>query len=298
MESRHLRYFIAIAECGSLTRAADKLGVAQPALSHALTRMEQELGVKLFDRSRRGATLTSAGDAIVDDIRLSLARMDSASQRARDIGARRGGRLRVGFVSAALFDTLPRAVTALRSASPNVELSMCEMSNAEQVVALERGEIDIGLLHAPVSIEGPVNEQLIRRDPLIAVLPSAFPRRAGSQVSLNDLAQIGLVWFPEDHLPTIRAGILSAFRQAGHPVEIVQDANRTLTVIACVAAGCGASLLPSSVQAMSFEGVTFSPIEDGEHLPQFALTAIWPKRSRPTLADQFAALLPRCRPGQ
>ncbi|HDR9760477.1 TPA: LysR family transcriptional regulator [Burkholderia cepacia] len=292
MEIRHVRYFLAIVDTGSFTRAASELGIAQPALSQALNRMEKELGVRLFDRSRRGATLTAAGLAMVDDLRLSLARLDAAAHRAGEIGAQRAGRLTIGFVSAALFDTLPRAIRALRENTPDVELVMREMSNAEQAIALERGEIDIGLLHTPVAVNGRMREQLIRRDPLVAVLPKDFRRQPDGTVTLQDLAGTGLVWFPHDQLPLIRAGILSAFRQAGHPVDIVLDVNRTLTVISCVAAGCGVSLLPRSIHTFAFEGVAYSTIRDGGALPLFELSAIWPARSRPTLADRFAALLP------
>ncbi|WP_420212430.1 LysR family transcriptional regulator [Burkholderia aenigmatica] len=292
MEIRHVRYFLAIVDTGSFTRAANELGIAQPALSQALNRMEKELGVRLFDRSRRGATLTAAGLAMVDDLRLSLARLDAAAHRAGEIGAQRAGRLTIGFVSAALFDTLPRTIRALRASTPDVELVMREMSNAEQAIALERGEIDIGLLHTPVPVNGRMREKLIRRDPLVAVLPNDFRRQPDGTVTLQDLAGTGLVWFPHDQLPLIRAGILSAFRQAGHPVDIVLDVNRTLTVISCVAAGCGVSLLPHSIHTFAFEGVAYSTIRDGGALPLFELSAIWPARSRPTLADRFAALLP------
>ncbi|VWB94152.1 LysR family transcriptional regulator [Burkholderia aenigmatica] len=292
MEIRHVRYFLAIVDTGSFTRAASELGIAQPALSQALNRMEKELGVRLFDRSRRGATLTAAGLAMVDDLRLSLARLDAAAHRAGEIGAQRAGRLTIGFVSAALFDTLPRTIRALRASTPDVELVMREMSNAEQAIALERGEIDIGLLHTPVPVNGRMREKLIRRDPLVAVLPNDFRRQPDGTVTLQDLAGTGLVWFPHDQLPLIRAGILSAFRQAGHPVDIVLDVNRTLTVISCVAAGCGVSLLPHSIHTFAFEGVAYSTIRDGSALPLFELSAIWPARSRPTLADRFAALLP------
>jgi DNA-binding transcriptional LysR family regulator len=233
---------------------------------------------------------------MVDDLRLSLARLDAAAHRAGEIGAQRAGRLTIGFVSAALFDTLPRAIRALRESAPDVELVMREMSNAEQAIALERGEIDIGLLHTPVAVNGRMREKLIRRDPLVAVLPKDFRRQPDGTVTLADLAAIGLVWFPHDQLPLIRAGILSAFRQAGHPVDIVLDVNRTLTVVSCVAAGCGVSLLPRSIHAFAFDGVTYSAIRDGAALPNFELSAIWPARSRPTLADRFAALLPSADP--
>jgi DNA-binding transcriptional LysR family regulator len=253
--------------------------------------METELGVKLFSRTRRGADLTAAGLAMVEDVRMSVARIDAASHRAREIGAQRAGRLTVGFASTALFNVLPGAIAALRASVPDVELVLREMSNAEQASALERGEIDIGLLHTPVPVVGKMREKLIAREPLIAVLPEAFPLAAGANVSLRELAPHGLVWFPHVQLPGIRAGILSAFRQAGYAVEIVQDANRSLTVHACVAAGCGVSLLPRSVRALQFSGVKLAEIIDGAALPRFELSAIWPTRARQTLADRFAELI-------
>ncbi|MFK4446664.1 DNA-binding transcriptional LysR family regulator [Caballeronia udeis] len=291
MDTRNLKYFLAVVDAGSVTRAAERLNIAQPALSQALTRMEKDLGVKLFSRTRRGADLTAAGLAIVEDVRMSVARIDAASHRAREIGAQRAGRLTVGFASAALFEVLPRAIAALRASVPDVELVLREMSNAEQASALEKGEIDIGLLHTPVAVGGKMREKLIAREPLIAVLPQAFPLTSGTRVSLRDLAEHGLVWFPHGQLPGVRAGILSAFRQAGCEVEIVQEANRSLTVLACVAAGCGVSLLPHSVRALQFSGVRLCEIADGAALPYFELSAIWPARARPTLADRFAELI-------
>lgn len=291
METRNLKYFLAVVDAGSVTRAAEVLDIAQPALSQALSRMERDLGVKLFERTRRGAQLTPAGDAIVEDIRLSVARIDAASHRAREIGAQRGGRLTIGFASAALFSLLPRAIAALREEVPNVELMLREMSNAEQASALEKGTIDIGLLHTPVAVGGRMREKLIVRERLLAVLPMSFVIGDDGKVGLKELSDAGLVWFPSDQLPVVRAGILSAFRKAGCEANVVQDANRSLTVLACVAAGCGASLLPQSVTALQFAGVRFRDVRDGDNLPPFELSAIWPMRSRPTLADRFAALL-------
>ncbi|MGV2289946.1 LysR family transcriptional regulator [Trinickia sp. YCB016] len=292
MESvRTLRYFLAVVDAGSVTGAASQLGMAQPALSQAITRLEQDLGVKLLARTRRGAALTPAGEAIVEDIRLSVSRIEAAERRARDIGAQRGGRLTIGFASAALFEVMPKAIAALRREVPNVELTLREMSNAEQASALESGEIDIGLLHTPVAVSGRMREKLIVRERLQAVVHESHPLGPDGKLGLADLARIGLVWFPQGQLPVVRAGILSAFRKFGCEANIVQDANRSLTVLACVAAGCGASLLPQSVKAIQFAGVRVCEVREGDALPFFELSAIWPHRSRPTLADKFAALL-------
>lgn len=249
------------------------------------------MGVTLFARTRRGAALTAAGEAIVEDIRFSVSRLEAAEKRARDIGAQRGGRLTIGFASAALFEVLPKAIARLRAEVPNIELTLREMSNAEQASALESGTIDIGLLHTPVAVQGRMREKLIVRERLQAVVHESHALGDDGKLGLADLARIGLVWFPHGQLPVVRAGILSAFRKFGCEADIVQDANRSLTVLACVAAGCGASLLPQSVKALQFSGVRVCDVREADVLPFFELSAIWPHRSRPTLADRFAALL-------
>jgi len=286
-----MRCVIAISEAGSLTRAAERLGLAQPALTQTLNRLEHELGVKLFARTRRGATLTEAGLAIVDDLRASLAHGDAAAERAQAIGAGRAGRLTVGFVTHAIYEVLPRALRLLRAEHPQLDVALREMSNAEQVDALEGGRIDIALLHPPVSVTAKVNELRLGEDPMVAALPAAYPLAEDGCVSLAEIARHGLVWFPEQQIPALRTQLLGAIRRAGHDVKVVQDANRTLTVLACVAAGLGWSLLPRSVRALRHEGVRYADVRDGAGLPAFELAAMWLARSRPTFADAFAQKL-------
>ena len=286
-----MRCVVAIAGAGSLTRAAEQMGVAQPALTQTLNRLEQELGVKLFERTRRGALLTEAGLAIVDDLRASLAHGDTAAERARAMGAGRAGRLTVGFVTHAVYEVLPNALRRLRAEHPQLDVVLREMSNAEQVDALEGGRIDIALLHPPVAVQARVHERRLGEEAMVVALPVAYALAADGCVSIAEIAAHGLVWFPAQQMAGLRTQMLGAFRNAGHDARVVQDANRTLTVLACVAAGLGWSLLPSSVQALRHEGVRYARVRDGAALPSFELSAMWLMRSRPTFADAFAAML-------
>ena len=286
-----MRCVVAIAEAGSLTRAAERLGLAQPALTQTLNRLEQEIGARLFTRNRRGAALTEAGLAVVDDLRAALAHGDAAAERARAMGAGRAGRLTIGFVTHAVYDVLPRALRKLHAEHPQLDVVLREMSNAEQVDALEGGRIDIALLHPPVSVSARVHELRVGAEPMLAALPADYALAADGCVSLAEVAEHGLVWFPEQDIPTLRSQMLSALRSAGHDPRVVQDAGRTLTVLACVAAGLGWSLLPRSVRALRHEGVCYAEVRDGAGLPPFELAAMWLVRSRPTFADTFAALL-------
>ena len=252
--------------------------------------MEKDLGVRLFERSRQGTTPTPAAQAILEDVRASVARIDAAARRAREIGRGSAGQLTVGLVSSALFDTLPRALREMRRQAPGVRVILREMSNAEQADALQTGEIDIGLMHTPVAVGGRMRERQLLRDRLVAAVPDEFDVAADGRVSMAQIAQAGLVMYPQSQLPAFYADILDAMRKGGHDAHVAQEANRTLTVLACVAGGCGVALLPSWIRSMDFRGVRFCEVRDGERLPSFDLSAIWPARSVPTLADLFANL--------
>jgi DNA-binding transcriptional LysR family regulator len=291
MDTRQMRCIVAIADTGSLTRAAEELGLAQPALTQTLNRLEAEIGTRLFDRSRRGATLTEAGHAIIDDLRASLAHGDEALARARAIGTGIGGELTIGFVSHALYEVLPRALRQFRAHHPEVRFLLREMNNAEQVEALERGRLDIALFHPPVSVNARVHELKLGAETMIAALPSSYGVADDGCVSLAELARQGLIWFPERQVSGLRNEMLSAIRSAGHQVAVVQEANRTLTVLAAVAAGLGWSLLPRSVRALHHDGVRYAEVRDGACLPSYELAAMWRTRSRPGFAHAFAEVL-------
>lgn len=291
MQIHHLRHFLAIADSGSLTRAAEQLGIAQPALSQSVKKMEGELGVRLLDRTQRGTTLTEAGAAILEDVRMSVSRIDAAATQAREIGRGLAGTLRVGFVASAAFEMLPRALRVHRDEAPNVNYVLREMSNREQAIALEKGEIDIGVLYTPEAVNGPIRRKLLSRHRLAAVVHDGVPVGRDGKVSLRDLAREGLVFFGEDQVPYLRGEILSAMQRAGGEAHVVQEANRTLTVLACVAAKCGISFLSSLTRTIQFPGVRFCEVRERGALPMLEISAVWQARARPALADRFAALL-------
>ena len=287
-DTRTMRYLLAVAELGSMTAAAAQLGVAQPALSQALRRLESQLGVRLFERSRRGAELSCAGRAVIDDVRASLALAASAEQHARAIADGKSGQLHIGFVTHAVYEALPAALKLLQAEFVGTRVVLSEMGNADLMQALAEGRIDLAMLHTPVALQGRVRQKLVRRDPLVAVLPAGEPLGVDGRAWLADVARLGLVWFPQAQLPALRAGIASAFSRAGLELRVVQEANRSLTVLSCVAAGIGASLLPQSAAVLQHRGVQFVPLADGERLPHFELSALWQASGRPTIASQLA----------
>src|SRR5690606_2409884 len=178
---------------------------------------------------------------------------------ARGAAAGEAGELRVGFVSAAVYEWLPDFLRRLRQERPAIRPTLIELSTNQQVAALVEGALDLGFLHPPIGGSGHGRRQLrpLPSEPLVAALPEDG-RDGRGKVTLAELSALGLVLFPEAQGPTLHARILDAFASAGHEVRIVQEATRALTLLSLVSAGLGATLLPRSTRRLAFRGVRFA----------------------------------------
>src|SRR5208283_1858266 len=144
MELRHLKYFVAVAEELHYGRAAKKLNIAQPPLSQQIMNLEEELGIKLFDRSRRRIQLTDAGSYFLKEARRVLLHVEQAAETAARIYRGQAGRLMVGFVGSVVHTFLPEGLRLFRERFPDVELVLQEINTAEQIKALHASRIDVG----------------------------------------------------------------------------------------------------------------------------------------------------------
>ncbi len=277
---------MAVIEHGTLSKASEKLDIAQPALSQSISRMEKSLGVILFERSRRGASPTVAAQAIVDDVRHGLLKLAEAEQKARATQAGRAGLLKIGLVSSALFDALPRALKKIKELAPGLTLELFEMGNEEQAKALEQGIINVGLMHSPIAINGRTHQKILSQDKLIAAVPEKLARHKRGRITLEEMAQYGLILYPREQLPHMYFGIAEAIRKRKCELKVNQHANRTMTVLACVAGEMGIGLLPSWIQSVSFPGVDFCEIDNGHDLPSFDLLAVSTPQYK-TMLDYF-----------
>ena len=252
MDLRQLRYFLAVAEERSVTRAATRLHLTQPPLSAQLARLEHELGVALFVRHRRGVDLTEAGRHLVDHARRVLSDVDAAAESVRRTGQGRSGRLALAFVPATAWSVLPPLLRRFHAARPDVELRFLEGHTDAVTEHVRSRRADLGLVHLPpggaASGVGPdLDVAVARREPLVAVVPRARADALGDRVDLSDLAGEPFlcpgraVWGGlAPHL--LGACRLSGFEPALHEVDLVQSA------VALVGAGLGVSVLPASVE--------------------------------------------------
>jgi DNA-binding transcriptional LysR family regulator len=262
MELRQLRYFIAVAEELHFRRAAERLQMSQPPLSHQLRLLEDELGCVLLARTRRRVELTPAGQAFLRDARAILADLDRAARNARRIHEGQTGLLRVSFAGSALLSLVPRVVHALADVHPEIDIELHERSTSDQVRALADGITDLGLAPLPVAEAAALDVEVLVRERTVAAVPAGHPLARSRRLTLRRLAEHPFVLFPREQAPGYHDLLMTAVTSAGTPPRVIQQAAETQTIIGLVAAGTGVSLVPASVQQLALEGVVYRPVGD------------------------------------
>ena len=263
MELRHLRYFVAVAEEGHITRAAERLGIQQPPLSHQIRALERELGVQLFRRLPRGVELTEAGRSFIEDARAALARVGQGVEAAKRVARGEQGHLRLAVPPTAPFHPfVPQVILAFREAYPLVSLTMEENLRMETLDQLRGGQMDVAFLRASIAApEGLVVHPLLE-EPMVAALPSGHPlaRSAPSQdaaLPLRALAGETFIAYARQQGPALYEAMAAACLQAGFSPQLGQEAPRISTALSLVATGFGVTLVPASMRRMALEGVTY-----------------------------------------
>ncbi|KNE29721.1 MULTISPECIES: LysR family transcriptional regulator [Achromobacter] len=270
MELRHLRYFQAVAEEGSFTRAAVRLHIAQPPLSRQIRQLEDELGVLLFERTTRALRLTEAGRFLLEQSRLLTARLEEVLEGTRRLGQTQRRWFGIGFVPSTLYGFVPELIRQLRSADPQVEVGLMEMTTLPQLEALKAGRIDLGI--GRILLDDPaIERRVLMTEALVAAVPLHHPLAGAPSVSVARLAQEPFVLYPARPRPNFADHVLGLFRAAGHSLQVVQEANELQTAIGLVAAGLGVTVVPASVQRLQRQDVAHVPIEgDGFVSPVIA----------------------------
>lgn len=259
MELRHLRYFVVVAEELNLTRAAEKLFIAQPPLTRAIKQLEEELQVQLFLRKPRGLELTSGGEYFLEQARQVLHKVEATIEDTRRIAQHRKTVFSIGFVPSVFYGQLPLMVRRLRR-NKNLEIILHELKTREQVDALKNGKIDIGF--GRVRIEDPdVEQELLFDEPLIAALPAGHPLTR-EPPSMTELSGWPMVTFPSGPGPNFADITLGLFHRRGLRVNVIQQVNDVQTALSLVASDMGFTLVPEQVRKLHREGVDYMPLED------------------------------------
>jgi DNA-binding transcriptional LysR family regulator len=277
-ELRQLRYFVAVAEHLSFTRAADALRIAQQSLSQQITVLERVLGARLLDRDTRGTRLTEIGRLFLPEARAVLDRADEAVAFLGRAARGEIGRLNVAFLSSTANYMLPPVVRAFRERFPDVELTTDDVGIGELVTGLRDGRYDAAFTRPPL-VDDLATKTLVAED-VCAVLPDGHPLATRAELRLRDLAGEPWVLTPRTSWPPWHRKYDQDFRDAGFEPNVVQRAASVPNLLGLVAAGVGVTRLAASAHSLRRTGVVFVPIAGD----RAETVAAWrPDRNTPAL---------------
>lgn len=293
MHRRLLQSFVEVAECLHFVRAAQRLGIAQSTLSQQVADLETELGVQLLRRDNRNVSLTPAGEAFLPDARAMLAQQAAALARVRSIARGEQGCLRLGAASAAWPELVPRALEQLALRCPDLKVEVSEHSSSVQETMLLAGEIDAGLLHTPLVLEGLACEPL-GVEPMVLALPEGHPLAELPTVPLERLDGARLLIHHRGAGPHLHACIEQLLAAAGAAVQLDPGPCALHTVLSLVRAQRGVAFVPGAAALLSWPGVALRPLR-GEPL-QLPVALAWRRGDARAPVQQLLQALRATRP--
>jgi len=293
MEIRQLRYFIAVAEEGHITRAAERLDMQQPPLSRQIKAIERELDVQLFYRMARGVELTDAGRAFLDRARSILASMESAIDATRSMARGEQGRISVGVMPTGPFHPfVPRVIRKFREKFPMVTLMLEESLSTDLIDRIGNGHMDVAFIRTTRFDAERIAITSLLDEPMVVALPDdhEFARKKGDQsVTMKQLAGEAFILYGMPGSGTYDTTI-AACSAAGFMPHIGQQAPRVTSGLGLVAVGLGIALVPESIQRTRMDGVAYRRIK-GAVLPTARLSLASRRGERSAVVRNFLGLV-------
>jgi DNA-binding transcriptional LysR family regulator len=260
MELRHLRYFVAVAEELHFRRAAERLNIAQPALSQQIRRLEAELRAQLLLRTKREVRLTDAGRVLLEDARRILADVDRAVRATWLTSRGESGELAVGSTHAGEVAILPRILPIFQQRFPKVSVAVESLGTPGQIEALRSRRIQVGLLRLPCDNQGLLTIEVILREPLVVALSESHPLAARQSIPLRALAREPYIGFPRLASPGFYDSLMALCRRAGFSLNVYREVDHFQTQLSLIALGFGLALVPASTQWHGRQGVVYRPL--------------------------------------
>jgi len=260
MELRHLRYFVATAEAQHFTRAAERLGMAQPPLSQQIRQLEQEVGTPLFDRTGRGVALNDAGRAFLACTQDILQRAEAAVLTAQRAARGEVGELTLGFTESASFSgVVTELIRQYRQQYPDVEMTLSQGDSETLVAQLRSGAIDAAFVRPPFALDGGLAFTQLAQEPLMVALPLGHALARRKRLAPADLARERFILYSRKSGYGLSADIMAACRQHGLNPLIGQRAPQLSSAVNLVAAGMGVAIVPASLRHLRPDGVVYRP---------------------------------------
>lgn len=271
IDTRLLRYFMAVADELSFSRAAQRLHLSQPPLSYAIKQLEENLGVQLLERSSRKVELTAAGAALHREARFLLQRNNELRELLRHIDAGLMGRIKMGFVGSMMYRGLPGIISSCRERYPDVDVAITEMNSAELIDMVRHGGLDIGFVHAnPLPAELACATLLSER--FVLCTPSDHPAARSRKVELAALSDDKFVFFARNASPSYYQLLLAICQEGGLMPRIAYEVRHWLSVVSMVSQGMGVAIVPACMATCGLPNTAFLPFP---HTPRSETLCIW-----------------------
>ena len=287
MDLRQLRYFVAVAEEASFSKAAARIPISQPPLSRQIARLEQEIGVRLLERSRHGVSLTEPGRLFLEEARKTLASAAAAIESATRGASGKIGRVTIGFGGSAAYTLLPTVLRVFRRQNPGVMLSLVSLPMTAQLDAVLDARIDVGMLMLPVRHKA-IATQRLARDPLVVAVPSGHELARRRTLRLAELAPYEQILFTRSGGLGFFAIVMEICRRAGFVPRVAGETAPMESVVGLVAAGVGVALVPSMAQKLRIAEVIYRPLEESYAYVDFVMA--WRRDNRSPALQALLAL--------
>lgn len=284
MDLRRLRYFVAVAEELNFSRAAERLHIAQPPLSDQIKKLEQDLGLQLFNRTRRSVQLTEAGRLLLEEARRIFTQIEQSTQVVQRVGHGEVGQLAVGFVPSASNKVLPPFLRAFGERFPGVKLFLYELNPDDVLAAVHDRRVDVGFLYAPFE-DVTLDAKSISREPFVVALPDTHHLADKSEISLRELAGEPFILPLRYQKAGLYDRILELCREAGFSPKVVQEVWLIQTHVNLVAGGIGVALVPASLQHLQRTGAVYKPIES--LAAEVEISAVWRRGDSSPVLREF-----------
>jgi DNA-binding transcriptional LysR family regulator len=288
MELRHLKYFITVAEELNFSHAANRLNISQPPLSHQIQQLENEIGVSLFNRTKRKVELTEAGKYFLEKAYKILREVERACEQTRKVYQGEFGELVIGFTGSATYDLIP-LLQSYRARFPLVEVIVHQMSTTEQLRALNEERIHIGLICTPIINENSnLNIMSIRRQHFVAVLPeNHILAKNNSPLDLRELAEDTFIMTPRQEGSVYYDTVMGIFHKKGVYPKIT-TAHVSTEVTSLVSAGIGVAIVPYLLKNNQKNGIVFKEINDTSS--NIETSVVWRNNEKSCIVNPFITL--------
>ncbi|HET7616484.1 MAG TPA: LysR family transcriptional regulator [Bacillales bacterium] len=288
MELRQVKYFVAVAEELHFGRAARKVNIAQPALSQQIIRLEEEVGGRLFTRNKRNVSLTDAGKILLPEAKLLLSQSEHAQETVKRAFSGKTGELVLGFVESAIWEVMPRALRLYRQKCPEVKIKLLKRSTADQIQAIQDGNMHVGITGVPVDNDN-LSVRVIKKEPFLVALPESHRLAAKTSLHVAELAREPFIATVRDKGQQYYDAMVKVCMDAGFSPSIVQEANEIQTVLSLVSSEIGIALIHESARYLRND-IMYKPLS-GIKQHAYEMSFVWKKGEASPVVKEFLEII-------